>query len=94
MHSKSRAVHIPTCRKGSHLALDRSRSSSEVATPAPSLDAPEARVFIDLAFPVKQNVMREQAKYKCLEFAALQRRGGHGKATVLDAGLPSVRFAL
>jgi hypothetical protein len=74
------------------LAFDRPHSSSKVAPRAPPLKEPEALGFTDLAFLVKQNVMREQAKYKCLEFAALQRGAGK-KAAILDAQRPSVRFA-
>src|ERR1700751_4961894 len=53
--------------------------------PRPPLKAPEAWASLDLAFPVKQNVMREQAKYKCLKFAALQRLTPARESSILDA---------
>jgi hypothetical protein len=76
MNCKSRAVHIPTSRKNSRLAFHRPHSPCNVAPLfALPLEATEASGFKNLAFPPKQKVMREQAKYKCLEFAALQRWG-------------------
>src|SRR6516162_7641486 len=49
--------------------------------------------IIDLAFPVKQQVMREQAKYKCLIICCVAAPPVGEEAAILDARRRAVPFA-
>jgi hypothetical protein len=61
---------ISACRKDFRLAFDRPHASPQGHFP---LCRSKAWSLLNLVFSVKQNVMPEQANYKCLKFAALRR---------------------
>jgi hypothetical protein len=63
MCCKSRAVSIPTCRKDSRFAFRRLLASLKL-TLGFGHSVRSNKDIIDITFPVKQQVMREQVKYK------------------------------